>query len=129
MSNKTALSLAVAAFLLMTVCQVYVSSGTAILMLWVGIVLAMWPLRLRRGTAGREQWSVVRTKGRSHFVLTYGIGFAAMLLSLHFGTSYLAFHRFEVTRFIYESLLCLILSGVLALWLWRDGERKGSPLS
>ncbi len=129
MGNKTALSLAVAAFLLMIVCQVFVSSGTAIVMLWVGILLAVWPLRLRRGTAGREQWSVIRTKGKVHFVLTYGIGFAVMLLGLHFGTNYLAFHRFVVTLFIYESLLCFSLGGVLAFWLWRDGERKGSPLN
>ena len=81
MTNKNALTLA----LVMTGLAAasyrfgFKGKGVAIVAIMVACVCAVWPIRLKRGSAGKEQWREIRPKGRTHFVITHGVAFCGVL--------------------------------------------------
>jgi drug/metabolite transporter (DMT)-like permease len=125
MTNKNALTLALVLAGLAAASYRYGYKGTAIVAIMAACVFAFWSIRLKRGLAGREQWREVRPKGRTHFVLTYGVAWCGVFAVWITAPSYIANnHLPEHWAWLLSSLLC---GGCLGgLWEWRSRERKYS---
>jgi peptidoglycan biosynthesis protein MviN/MurJ (putative lipid II flippase) len=127
MTNKNALALALGMAVLAAASYRfgYTGKGVAIVAITAACVFAVWPIRLKRGRTGKEQWKEIRTKGKTHFVITHGVAFCVVLAVWTIAPSYVADnHLPPYWAWLLFSLLCV---GVLGgLWEWRAGERKYS---
>jgi len=90
MTNKNALTLALVMAGLAAASYRYGYKGTAIVAIMAGCVFALWPIRLKWGLAGREQWREIRPKGRAHFVIAHGVAFCGVLAVWTIAPSYVA---------------------------------------
>src|SRR5258706_13177793 len=53
--------------------------GVAIVAIMAACGFAVWPIRLKRGLAGRGQWREIWPKGRNHFVIKHGVALCGVL--------------------------------------------------
>jgi hypothetical protein len=99
--------------------------GVAIVAIMAACVFAVWPMRLKRGLVGREQWREIRPKGRTHFVITHGVAFCGVLAVWTMATDYVAYSH--LPKYWAWQLFALLCAGCLGgLWEWRSCERKYS---
>jgi hypothetical protein len=99
--------------------------GVAYVAIIAACVFAVWPIRLKWGLAGKEQWREIRPKGRTHFVITHGVAFCGVLAVWSMATDYVAYsHLSKYWAWQLFSLLCVGCLG--GLWEWRTRERKYS---
>lgn len=91
-------------------------------------VFAMWfflvfTLRLKWGEAGMEQWRSIRQKGRTYFVLVYGVAWILFVVlfspSLDFA---------QGRQIVFPETWLVLLAGLLVVplgfWDWKSRERK-----
>lgn len=125
MTNEKALILAFMMAGLAAASYHYGYRGIAIVALFAVAAFAIWPIRLKWGFAGREQWQEIRLRGRTYFVLTRGVWFAGVLVSWTLATQYVADSHLP-NRWFRELLCYLGLGCIYGLILWRSRERKHS---
>lgn len=123
--NRNALTLALAMAGLAAASYRYGYKGTAIVAIMAGCVFALWPIRLKRGRAGREQWREIRPKGRAHFVITHGVAFCGVLAVWTIAPSYVADNHLP-TYWAWLLLSELCVGCIGGLWEWGALERKYS---
>jgi drug/metabolite transporter (DMT)-like permease len=103
----------------------YKGKGVAIVAIMAACVFAVWPIRLKSGLAGKEQWREIRPKGRTHFVITYGVAFCGVFAVWIMAPSYVAYSH--LPKYWAWQLFSLLCAGCLGgLWEWRARERKYS---
>jgi drug/metabolite transporter (DMT)-like permease len=125
MTNKNAFTLALVMAGLAATSYHYGHKGTAIVAIMVACVFAAWPIRLKRGLAGREQWREIRPKGTTHFVITYGVAACGLFAVWIMAVSYVADNH--LPKFWAWQLFLFLCAGCLGgLWEWRARERKYS---
>jgi hypothetical protein len=127
MTNNNALSLALvmAGLAAASYRFGYTGKGIAIVAITAACVFAVWPIRLKWGLAGKEQWREIRLKGRTHFVITHGVAFCGVLAVWTMATDYVAFSH--LPKYWGWQLFALLSAGCLGgLWDWRTRERKYS---
>ncbi len=125
MTNSSALTLALVLSASAATSYRFGYKGTAIAAIMAACVFAVWPIRLKRGLAGREQWGKIRTKGRVHFVITHSVTFCAVFAVWLMAPSYVVDnHLPRYWALQLASLLCVGCVG--GLWEWRTRERKYS---
>ena len=124
MTNKQALLLAlVAAGLAAVLCR-YEYAGIAFVAATVSCFLAVWPIRLKWGLAGQEQWKRIRVRGRTHFVVTHGVAVFACLGVWEIAVNYIFYKRWGLMAWRLSFLLCVGLA--YGIWQWRSHERNYS---
>lgn len=124
-NNALALALGMAGLAAASYRFGYKGKGVAIVAIMAACVFALWAICLKRGRAGKEQWKEIRTKGRTHFVITHGVAFCGILAVWTMAPSYVAFsHLPQYWAWQLFSLLCVGFLG--GLWEWRARERKYS---
>jgi hypothetical protein len=122
MTYKTALTLALLMGGVAVATYRYGHKGTAIVAIMAACMFAAWPIRLKWGDAGREQWRDIRLKGRTRFVITHGVLFSGFLAVWIIAPSYVADNH--LPRYWAWIMPCLLCSGCLGgLWEWRARER------
>jgi hypothetical protein len=127
MTNNNALALALGMAVLAAASYRfgYTGKGVAIVAITAACVFAVWPIRLKRGRAGKEQWKEIRPKGKTHFVITYGVAFCGVFAVWIIAPDYVAYsHLPKYWAWQLFSLLCVGILG--GLWEWRARERKYS---
>ncbi len=125
MTNKRGFTLALVMAGLALAAYRYGYKGTAIVAVMAACVFVIWPIRLRWGSAGKEQWQEIRLRGKTHFVITHGVLFSAVLAVWIIAPSYFVDSHFP--KYSVWLLSCLLCSGFVGgLWEWRTRERKYS---
>lgn len=125
MTNNKALTLALVMAGLAAVFYRYGYRGTAIVAVMATCVLAAWPIRLRWGPAGKEQWREIRLRGRAYFVITHGVGLFAVVGAWSIAPFYLAYEHLP-NNWARQLFTLLCVGCIYGLLEWRAKERKYS---
>ena len=127
MTTKQALPLAVLSVIGAVVCARYHYPGLAIIAVTATVVLVVWPICLRYGEAGREQWKTLRQEGALRFVLLRGVLFMGCLLPAWSASlDYFSAGHLELMRSLRMVVAGVLLGSLACLWEWRARERKYS---
>jgi hypothetical protein len=125
MTNNNALTLALVMAGLAAASYRFGYKGVAIVAIMAACVFAVWPIRLKWGLAGKDQWRGIRPKGRTHFVITHGVAFGGVVAVWMMAPSYVIDNR--LPKYWGWQLVSLLCVGCLGgLWEWGARERKYS---
>ena len=125
MTNTNALTFALVTAGLAATSYRFGYKGAAIVAIMTACVFAVWPIRLKWGLAGREQWREIRPKGRTHFVITHGVAFSGVVAVWMMAPSYVVDNH--LPKHWAWQLFSLLCAGCLGgLWEWRAREQKYS---
>ncbi|HVM92969.1 MAG TPA: hypothetical protein VMT67_09175 [Terriglobales bacterium] len=125
MTNNNALALAVISTGLAAISYRFGYKGTVVVAIMTACVFAVWPIRLKWGLAGKEQWKQIRPKGRMHFVVVYSVGFCSVFAVWLIAPSYVIDNHLP-KHWVWQLFSLLVVGYLAGLWEWRARERKYS---
>ena len=118
------------AFALIAACSavasyLYGQNGIALALVWVACVLGLWPIRIKWGAGGREQWEMIFLKGKAYFLLVHFLPLFGILLVLTEATGYMDGHRIDnLLTWRLPVLFCV--ASTYGVWQWHSLKRKYS---
>jgi hypothetical protein len=96
-------------------------SITAVMAMWLFLV---WPIRLKWGQAGVEQWRSIRQRGRTYFVVTHGTWWFLFFMFFRASMDFASAQQIQFKLFWLQLLAGIIVGPLAHIWEWRRRERR-----